>query len=71
MAPRKEVSMSDRDPQPWETDGGLPWESEDAADDDSSVAEPWRGMLHLADWPENLAGPEYWLYKAQDERDAA
>ena len=21
------------------------------------------GDLHLGDWPENLAGPEYWLYK--------
>jgi hypothetical protein len=62
--------MSDWDPQPWETDGGLPWEAGES-DDDSSGTDLWRGSLHLADWPENLAGPEYWLYKAQDERDAA
>ncbi len=62
--------MSDWDARPWETDGGLPWDSTDA-EDDSSGGEAWRGIVHLADWPENLAGPEYWLYKAQDERDAA
>ncbi len=27
--------------------------------------EAWRGELHLGEWPENLAGPEYWLYKKQ------
>ena len=27
--------------------------------------EAWRGDLHLGEWPENLAGPEYWLYKKQ------
>jgi len=47
--------MSDWDPQPWETDGGLPWEAEEA-DDESSATDLWRGTLHLADWPENLAG---------------
>lgn len=25
--------------------------------------ELWRGDEHMADWPENLAGAEYWLYK--------
>jgi hypothetical protein len=28
-------------------------------------SEAWRGELHLGEWPENLAGPEYWLYKKQ------
>ena len=29
--------------------------------------EAWRGDLHLDDWPESLAGPEYWLYKNQSD----
>ena len=61
--------MSDRDARPWETDGDLPWDATEAEED--SLDGEWRGIVHLADWPENLAGPEYWLYKAQDERDAA
>lgn len=41
----------------------MPWDDED---DDT-----WRGDLHFEDWPENLAGPEYWLYRkeADDEED--
>lgn len=26
-------------------------------------AEQWRGDAHTDDWPESLAGPEYWLNK--------
>lgn len=26
--------------------------------------EAWRGDAYLEDWPEELAGPEYWMYKA-------
>src|SRR5437867_12424526 len=26
-------------------------------------AEKWRGEDHLADWPEESAGPEYWMFK--------
>ena len=54
--------MRHQDERPWETGGDLPWENsvdEDKADD------TWRGDLHFDDWPENLAGPEYWLYKKQ------
>ena len=29
----------------------------------------WRGDVHLGDWPENLAGPEYWLYRKQRDED--
>ena len=44
-------------------DGGdLPW---DTPETDGSGRQAWRGGLHLDDWPENLAGPEYWLYKKQ------
>ncbi|HXE57326.1 MAG TPA: hypothetical protein VNK43_04950 [Gemmatimonadales bacterium] len=41
---------------PWETGGDLPWKS---AEDD----EAWRGDLHFDGWPEEFAGPEYWLNK--------
>ena len=55
--------MSQQDRRPWDTGGDLPWESPD--DDGEADGEAWRGDLHLDDWPENLAGPEYWLYKKQ------
>jgi hypothetical protein len=34
-----------------------------------SLAEPWRGTVHLEDWPEWTAGPEYLMWKrlAEDE----
>jgi hypothetical protein len=32
---------------------------------EQAETEAWRGDLHFDDWPENLAGPEYWLYKKQ------
>jgi len=51
-----------QDERPWETGGDLPWK--DSVDEDQ-VDNTWRGDLHLDDWPENLAGPEYWLYKKQ------
>ncbi len=59
--------MSLSDGRPWEDDGDLPWDTPDVAweADDS---EAWRGKIHLDDWPENLAGPEYWLYK-KDQSD--
>jgi hypothetical protein len=33
-----------------------PWRA-DSRDD------AWRGGEHLADWPEDSAGPEYWMFK--------
>jgi hypothetical protein len=56
-----EDSMSQQDGHPWETGGDLPWETAD----DEEADNVWRGELHQDDWPENLAGPEYWLYKKQ------
>ena len=59
-----------------------PWRSDDWADDEleelfAERRETWRGDLHfepepwgddtLADWPENSAGPEYWMYKRAAE----
>jgi hypothetical protein len=55
--------MSHDDGRPWETGGNLPWGAPD--DSDESETESWRGTVHLDDWPESLAGPEYWLYKKQ------
>lgn len=43
---------------------------EDEYADSEDADESWRGDVHLDDWPEQLAGPEYWLYKnEQDEED--
>jgi hypothetical protein len=49
------------DERPWELGGDLPWENSD----EEQAEGAWRGDLHFDDWPENLAGPEYWLYKKQ------
>ena len=54
--------MGQQDGLPWESGGDLPW---DTPDDGEQADKAWRGDLHLDDWPENLAGPEYWLYKKQ------
>jgi hypothetical protein len=53
--------MSDETGQPWESGGDLPWQTEE--DESQTESHTWRGEVHLDDWPENLAGPEYWLYK--------
>lgn len=29
--------------------------------EDPDPWDAWRGDQHLVDWPEELAGPEYWL----------
>lgn len=59
--------MSQQDGRPWESEGDLPWGT--PAESEGANAEAWRGDVHEDDWPENLAGPEYWLYKRQrDER---
>jgi hypothetical protein len=56
--------MSLNDGRPWEGNGDLPWDTPDG-EWEPDAAESWRGELHLGEWPENLAGPEYWLYKKQ------
>ena len=55
--------MGDQEAQPWEAGGDLPWDTPEVETEADSEA--WRGELHQDDWPENLAGPEYWLYKKQ------
>lgn len=56
--------MSLSDGRPWEEEGDLPWDTPDE-EGEPADGEAWRGDLHLDDWPENLAGPEYWLFKNQ------
>ncbi len=58
--------MSHRDERSWENDGNLPWEAPTAGWEPAD-AEAWRGDIHVNDWPENLAGPEYWLYKQDND----
>jgi hypothetical protein len=29
--------------------------------------EAWRGSEHNETWPEEAAGPEYWLFRAREE----
>lgn len=58
--------MSLHDGRPWEDEGDLPWDTPDA-EWEPGDSEAWRGDLHLDDWPESLAGPEYWLYKNQSD----
>lgn len=55
-------------------DGGWPdqpeeereWEDEEIEDDDPPP-ESWRGDQHLEDWPEDLAGPEYWFFRRWED----
>jgi hypothetical protein len=60
--------MSQHDGRPWEGEGDLPWDTPDT-EWEPSDGEPWRGDIHMDDWPESLAGPEYWLYKNQGDGD--
>lgn len=56
--------MGDQERRPWESEGDLPWDTPEIEGEADSEA--WRGQLYQDDsWPENLAGPEYWLYKKQ------
>ncbi len=55
--------MGDHDGRPWESEGALPWDTPESETESDSQA--WQEKLYQDDWPENLAGPEYWLYKKQ------
>lgn len=55
--------MGDQERRPWESGGDLPWDTPEIESEADSEA--WRGELCQDDWPESLAGPEYWLYKKQ------
>jgi hypothetical protein len=58
--------MSLDDGSPWDAEGEPSWDASDAGWEPAEN-EAWRGDIHLDDWPESLAGPEYWLYKNQGE----
>ena len=60
--------MFDDDRLPWESDGDVPWVSGESGWEPPDP-EAWRGDVHLGEWPEELAGPEYWLYKKQGEEE--
>jgi hypothetical protein len=52
-----------------------PWGFEPSFGDDESWrgdlhldADTWRAEVHLPDWPEEAAGPEYWMFKAAGDR---
>lgn len=57
-------------PNPEELDA---WRGTEHAEGDAwrgtEQAEPevWRGVEHTGTWPENMAGPEYWLFRAREE----
>lgn len=48
--------------EPWESDDSPPFipQTFELPEDDT-----WKGDVHQDDWPEDLAGPEYWLFKKQ------
>jgi len=56
--------MSTDEGLPWESGGDRPWDPPEG-DWEHADSEAWRGDLHLGEWPENRAGPEYWLYKKE------
>jgi len=60
----KETTMSTDEGLPWEGGGDTPWDASEGVWEPED-GEAWRGDLHLGEWPENLAGPEYWLYKKE------
>jgi hypothetical protein len=41
------------------------------AEHESASNEAWRGNEHLEGWPEELAGPEYWLYRRRQDIERA
>ena len=63
---------------PWETEGELPWlsSSDEAEPWAAEIDEPWLSddaeeeevwVEESPGWPEEMAGPEYWLYKDELE----
>jgi hypothetical protein len=55
-----EVNMRDDEVPPW-LESANPWRADEPDED------RWRGEVHYEDWPEELAGPEYRLFKRREE----
>ncbi len=58
------MSPFDGFPLPPRDEDGDEWVDSDVLNDSGA---PWRGDVHLDDWPEHLAGPEYRLKKQELE----
>ena len=54
------MSCFDGFPLPPRDEDGDEWEDSDDLEDDDA---PWRGDLHLDEWPEHLAGPTYEMWR--------
>jgi len=52
--------MFDEELEPWADSARSAWSPEEDP-------EAWRGNVHFEGWPEDLAGPEYWLFKRSDD----
>ena len=55
------------EPEPWEK--AAEFEAPDPPPIPTPDPEAWRGGKHTEDWPQYLAGPEYWLYMAEVDRE--
>jgi len=49
------------DNESWRGESASAWEDEEETTFESE--DSWHSDAPAADWPEDLAGPEYWLYK--------
>jgi len=66
--------LDDDERQPWESEGDTPWASSVPGWEPDEDADFWRADVHpelqIEAWPEDLAGPEYWLYKKLGDDEA-
>jgi hypothetical protein len=61
----EDAAMDHNDERSWEGEGDQLWKT--GGGWEPADSETWRGDVHVNDWPESLAGPEYWLYKQDNE----
>jgi hypothetical protein len=68
------ATMVDDERQAWESEGDAPWASSVPGWEPGEDEDFWRGEVHpelqIEAWPEELAGPEYWLYKKLGDDDS-
>ena len=51
------------DDETWRGEATSEWDTMEDADWESTDENDWRTETFLAGWPEDLAGPEYWMFK--------